>query len=73
MDLRVDRAQWLKNYRETSEILETIRARELAAMTDQDAWRRIQSLVVAERPWRQRPDWSGLVQQQALFSRRNTP
>ena len=73
MNLHVDRAQWLKTYRETSEILETIRTREIAALTDQEALRCIRALVVAEKPWRQRPDWSGLVEQQALFHRRDKP
>lgn len=41
-------------------------------MTEDEALRRIKALVVAEPPWRERPDWSGLVEQQALFHRRRT-
>jgi hypothetical protein len=58
-----------REYRETSEMLETIRARELAAMTDGDVLRIIKSLNVVGKPWREREDWSGLVEQQALFRR----
>lgn len=68
-----DKRRWLAAYRETSEILERIRARELAAMTDDEAWRRIMSLSVVGTPWRERPDWSGLVEQQDIFHRRTKP
>jgi len=51
-------------YRARCEALDRIRFSELAAMTDEEARRRIESLVVAEPPWRERPDWSGLVEQQ---------
>jgi hypothetical protein len=70
MDKSFDKKQWLKKYRDTSELLQTIRERELRAMTDEEALRQIQSLCVAGKPWRQRPDWSGLVEQQAIFHRR---
>lgn len=65
-----DKEQWLLAYRATSEALERLRARELAAMTDEEALRQIELLCVAQPPWRERPDWSGLVEQQALFHRR---
>lgn len=65
-----DKEQWRLAYRATSEALERIRARELAAMTDEEALRQILSLCTAEPPWRERPDWSGLVEQQAAFHRR---
>jgi hypothetical protein len=65
-----DKARWLTEYRATAEALEHIGARELAEMTDEEALRRIASLTVCGRPWRERPDWSGLVEQQALFHRR---
>lgn len=61
---------WFAAYRETTEILERIRARELAAMTEDEALRRIMSLSVVGTPWRERPDWSGLVEQQDIFHRR---
>ncbi len=70
MDSRIDKTQWLKTYRETTEMLEIIRDRELAALTDEEVWRRIRALKVAGKPWRERPDWSGLVEQQELFHRR---
>ena len=65
-----NKEEWLAQYRETTEILERIRLRELAAMTDEEALRIIKSLTVAEPPWRERPDWSGLVEQQDIFHRR---
>ncbi len=69
MDSGIDKAQWLKTYRQTTEMLEVIRARELVALTDEEVWRRIKSLKVVGKPWRERPDWSGLVEQQELFHR----
>ncbi|HWW87952.1 MAG TPA: hypothetical protein VNZ26_30350 [Vicinamibacterales bacterium] len=67
-----DKKQWQAAYRAATDALERVRARELAAMTDQDARRIMQSLVVAGTPWRERRDWSGLVEQQAFFHRRKT-
>ena len=69
MDPIRDVEQWRAAYRDTAEVLERIRARALHAMTEQEALRIIESLCVAEPPWRERPDWSGLVEQQALFQR----
>ena len=60
------RDAWREQYRATSEALEIIRAQELAAMTDERARQIIQSLGAVEA-WRERPDWSGLVEQQAIF------
>ena len=51
------------------EAVETIKAQELAAMTEERARRIIQSLGAVEG-WRERPDWSGLVEQQAIFHKR---
>jgi hypothetical protein len=62
------REQWRSEYHATSEALEVFRAQELAAMTDERASQIIQSLGAAE-VWRERPDWSGLVEQQAIFHR----
>ncbi|HEY8749657.1 MAG TPA: hypothetical protein VIM11_16860 [Tepidisphaeraceae bacterium] len=70
MDPIGDKAEWLARFRATTEKLETIRARELAAMTDEEALRRMKLLSIAGTPWRERRDWSGLVEQQALFHRR---
>jgi hypothetical protein len=50
------------------EAVETFKAQELAAMTDERARQIIQSLA-AVGGWRERRDWSGLVEQQALFHR----
>ena len=61
--------QWRATYRATAEALETIRARELAALTDAEALRQIKSLCMLGPVWRERPEWSGLVEQQALFQR----
>jgi hypothetical protein len=67
-----DKEQWRKQYRETVELLETIRMREIKALTDERAWEIIQSLACFGEPWRERPDWSGLVEQQAVFRRRKS-
>lgn len=50
------------------EAVEAARAQELAAMTEERARQIIQSLGAIEG-WRERPDWSGLVEQQAIFQR----
>ena len=50
------------------EAVETFKAQELAAMTDERARQIIQSLGAVDG-WRERRDWSGLVEQQALFLR----
>jgi hypothetical protein len=50
------------------EAVETLKAQELAAMTDERA-RQIIELLGAVDGWRERRDWSGLVEQQALFHR----
>ncbi len=58
------RARW--------EAVEAHKARELAAMTEERAREIILSLGAAEK-WRERSDWSGLVEQQALFHRGRRP
>jgi hypothetical protein len=73
MDAPHDKAAWRANYLATSEALARIWTAELAAMTDEEALRRIKALVTPGTPWRERPDWSGLVEQQALFHRRRAP
>ena len=50
------------------EAVETVKAQELAALTDERALEIILSLGAVEA-WRDRPDWSGLVEQQAIFQR----
>ena len=54
------------------EAVETFKAHELAAMTEERAWEIIQGLGAVEG-WRERPDWSGLVEQQALFHKGRQP
>ena len=51
------------------EAVETFKAHELAAMTEEKARQIIQQLAAVEG-WRERPDWSGLVEQQAIFHKR---
>ena len=48
------------------EAVETAKARELAALTEERARLIIEGLGAAEG-WRERPDWSGLVEQQEIF------
>jgi hypothetical protein len=62
-DLQARRAA----YRATSEALARLWTRDLANLTDAEALRRMEALVTPDKPWRERPDWSGLVEQQALF------
>lgn len=50
------------------EAVETVKAQELAAMTEERARQIIQMLGAVEG-WRERPDWAGLVEQQALFQK----
>ncbi len=70
MELPQDKEKWRTEYRATVEALERIRLRELAAMTEEEGLRRLASLGNIENPWRERSDWSGLVEQQAIFHRR---
>ena len=51
------------------EAIEAFKAQELAGLTDERAHLIILSLGAVEG-WRERPDWSGLVEQQAIFHRR---
>lgn len=64
------REAWRAQYQATSEALEIIRAQELVAMTEERARQIIQSLGAVEY-WRDRPDWSGLVEQQMVFHRKH--
>ena len=50
------------------EAVEVFKAHELAAMTEERARQIIQMLGAVEG-WRERPDWSGLVEQQAIFQK----
>ena len=55
-------------HRRRWEAVETFKAQELAALTDERAREMIRALGAVEG-WRERPDWSGLVEQQAIFRR----
>ena len=52
----------LAEYRDRWEAVEIFKAHELAAMSEEQARQVIQSLGSPEG-WRERPDWSGLVEQ----------
>jgi hypothetical protein len=64
--------KWRQRYREQAEMLEIIRAQEIAAITEERGRLIIQSLV-AVNPWRDRPEWSGLIEQQAIFRQKLFP
>jgi len=68
-----DKEHWRKVYHARAEALAAVQAAELAAMTDEEALRQIKSLSVPEKPWRENPEYSGLVEQQALFHRKRKP
>jgi hypothetical protein len=65
-----DKQKWRAQYRQTSEELARLETVDLASLTDEEALVRLHRLEPVERPWRERPDWSGLVEQQAIFHRR---
>ncbi|HSU53366.1 MAG TPA: hypothetical protein VLT36_04845 [Candidatus Dormibacteraeota bacterium] len=53
------------------EAVEIFKAHELASMTEERA-RQIMANLGTPEGWRERPDWSGLVEQQAIFSKRRS-
>jgi hypothetical protein len=57
-------------YRATAEALEVMRIKRLATMTDDEAQRIIATLMTEDTPRGERREWSGLVEQQAIFRRR---
>ena len=62
LELNDARAQYYARW----EAVEAVKAQELAAMTEERARQIIQMLGAVEG-WRERSDWSGLVEQQAIF------
>lgn len=62
------KARFQADYHARWDAVAAFEAQELAALTDERARQIIQSLG-AVAGWRARPDWSGLVEQQALFHR----
>ena len=69
MDSIIDKEKWRAQYRARVEAVQRVEDDELVGMTDAEALRRIKLLGTCEPPWRERPDWSGLVEQQAIFRR----
>jgi hypothetical protein len=63
-----EKAAWREWNRERWEAVDTFRTQEHAALTDERVEQIILSLVAPE-VWRERRDWSGLVDQQAIFHR----
>ena len=63
---------WRREYHSRWQAVEAFKAQELAGMTDERAQQIIQSLGAVEG-WRERPDWSGLVEQQAIFQKARNP
>ncbi|HEY6362237.1 MAG TPA: hypothetical protein VIX63_14085 [Vicinamibacterales bacterium] len=63
------KARFRADYHARWNAVEAFKARELAALTEERAWEIIQSLGAVEG-WRERRDWSGLVEQQAHFHRK---
>lgn len=64
LELKEARAQYFARW----EAVEIFKAQELASMTDERARQIIRSLRAVQR-WRERTDWSGLIEQQAIFHR----
>jgi len=62
MELKDARAEYHSRW----EAVEAVKAHELAAMTEEQARQIIHSLGAVEG-WREREDWSGLVERQAIF------
>jgi hypothetical protein len=51
------------------EAVEVVKAHELAALTDEQAWQMIKSLKPFADPWRNPFNGEGLVEQQRIFHR----
>jgi hypothetical protein len=62
------REQEQAEYRARWEAVAAFKAQELAAMTEERA-RQIIQMLGAPQGWRERSDWSGLVEQQAIFQK----
>ena len=59
-------------YHSRWEAVERFKAQELAGMSEERGRQIIQSLAAVEG-WRERTDWSGLVEQQAIFRKTVRP
>jgi hypothetical protein len=62
LELKEERAKYHARW----EAVEIFKAHELSSMTEERACKIIQMLGAPEG-WRERPDWSGFVEQQAIF------
>ena len=62
-------AELRARYRAAAEALERVQLEELAALSDQEALERTRSLKLFAPIERTSSEWSGLVEQQALFHR----
>ena len=65
--------QYVERWRVAGEALENERYRELNEMTDAEALRISRMLLSMPPGWRADPEWSGLIEQQALFHRKKLP
>ena len=61
--------EWRAWYRDAAEALERVRLQELAALSDEEALKRTLSLRLFAALPDDSSEWSGLVEQQALFRR----
>lgn len=64
-----EKEQWRARIKATTEALQQIEPRGLKTLTNEEAQAIINSLCACEPPWFERPEWSGLVVQQAIFRR----
>ena len=66
-------AELRARYRAAAEALDRVQLEELAALSDHEALNRTRSLTLFETMPRISSEWSGLVEQQALFHRIGRP
>ena len=59
---------WRVRHRAAARALQKVQDDDLVGMSNEEALRRLQLLTDCS-PWRERADWSGLVEQQAIFMR----
>ena len=66
LELKEARAEYFARW----EAVETVKAHELAALTEERAWEMIRSLRPFTEPWRDPSNGMGLVEQQRIFHQR---
>jgi hypothetical protein len=64
------KTEWQKFLRERDEFLRQVYYQDLRELTNEESLRRLRSLKPVGEPWRQNPQWSGLIEQQEIFHRR---